>query len=354
MQKIKFLLCLILCLGFLGCTQDDVATNNNAVVTTNLNVEVPEQEDVSGTPDEDFAVEINVKDKVYFGHTFMPDNYNTEGPRVVEINMSGEVVWEYLLPEDLKSYTNPGLDAELLENDNFLLTLPRYGIQEITRDGEVVWEHLDSKISHDADRLANGNTLYVYGAKDKKEDAQVKEVNTNGELVWSWSAKDDFLKEPYQDIDNDGWTHTNAAVRLKNGNTLISPRNFNCLVEVNPAGETVRILGADFLEEAHDPEELENGNILVADHGRPQSVVEFNPNTDEIVWEFIMPEKKTWPIRDANRLPNGNTLITGTSVLAEVTADDTLVWELRLQNVDWDDPNRAPTHGFFKAERINP
>ena len=114
--------------------------------------------------------------------------------------MLGEVIWQYVLPEDFKPYTNPGPDVELLSNGNILFVLPGKGVVEINRSGDVVWSHMDAKISHDADRLPNGNTLYAYGNRDETEDAQAKEVTTLGEFVWAWYAKEDFNKEPYRDM----------------------------------------------------------------------------------------------------------------------------------------------------------
>ncbi|MFC1957879.1 hypothetical protein ACFLX0_03595 [Chloroflexota bacterium] len=39
---------------------------------------------------------------------------------------------------------------------------------------------MTSKISHNADRLPNGNTIFVWGFPDQIDDAQVTEVNSEG------------------------------------------------------------------------------------------------------------------------------------------------------------------------------
>ncbi|MFA4980802.1 MAG: hypothetical protein WC589_25050, partial [Sphingobacterium sp.] len=57
------------------------------------------------------------------------------------------------------------------------------------------------------------------------------------------------------------------------------------------------------------------------------------------------------PARDANRLPNGNTLITGTSAIIEVTPGGEIVWSLKLKNIEFT-KKTAPQKGFYKAERI--
>ena len=97
------------------------------------------------------------------GTTFLPDLHDSQRPRIVEVNMRGEVVWEYIIPDALKQYINPGLDVEVLSSGNILFVLPRNGVYEIDSSGTVVWSYLDTKVSHDADRLSNGNTLIVWG-----------------------------------------------------------------------------------------------------------------------------------------------------------------------------------------------
>lgn len=302
--------------------------------------------------DPDIKVEKYVPAKAWNGTTLLADNHRRERPRIIEVDMQGKIVWEYEIPLSLRQYTNPGFDVEPLPNNNVLFALPGNGIYEIDRQGTVVWSLLDPKVSHDVDRLPNGNTLYVYGNNDTKTDPQVKEVDKSEKIVWSWYAKDEFDKPPYKDVYEQGWTHTNAVTRMKNGNTLISPRNFGCLVEVDPQGTVIKIIGEDYLVHQHDPEVLPNGNILVANHDNPHEILEIDSTTEEIVWRFAILHRRTWPVRDANRLPNGNILITGTMHLFEITPDKELVWLLELKNVTFRSPREAPALGFYKAERI--
>ena len=57
-------------------------------------------------------------------------------------------------------------------------------------------------------------------------------------------------------------------------------------------------------------------------------------------------------IHNPNKAWNGNILITGTTVLLEITPDKEIVWRLILKNVPFRSPKEAPALGFYKAERI--
>jgi hypothetical protein len=302
-------------------------------------------------PDPAFVVDMYVPGKAWEGTTLFADNHDPARPRIVEVNMGGEVTWEYDLPEELKTFINPGEDVELLPTGNLLVLFPRKGVYEITRGKEVAWKYLDPKVSHDADRLPDGNTLIAFGAGDTPEDLQVKEVNPRGEIVWSWRAKDAFNREPYLGISNEGWTHTNAVTRLPNGNTLVSPRNFNLLVEVDRSGKVVRTIGEGLIESQHDPEVQPDGNILMINQALPMSAIEMAPN-GTIPWRLVIPDPNAYPARDANRLPNGNTLVTGVDRILEVTPDKELVWRLRLKDIVFTDKLLAKSQGFYKAERV--
>jgi len=315
-------------------------------------VTIPEEKPMTrGIVDSDLVIEVYDKNKAMDGTTLLPDNRNSDKPKIIEVNMLGEIIWEYDIPQELKKYTNPGFDVELLSNNNILFVLPGNGVYEIDRNKNIVWSYKTTKISHDADRLLNGNTLFVFGNNDLMSDAQVIEINPAGEIVWSWYARDYFNKEPYQSIKDQGWTHTNAVSRLSNGDTLISTRNFNMVVEVNQNGEVVKTIGEGLMTEQHDPILLENGNLLFANHGTPEKAVEINQN-ENIVWEFEISDPKQWPTRDANRLPNGNTLITTTTKIVEVSKDKEIVWALAIKDVSKFIGQVSAGLGFYKAERI--
>jgi hypothetical protein len=304
-----------------------------------------------GTVDPDIVVDVYQSDKAWAGTTLLVDNHSHVTSRIIEINMLGEIIWQYMIPADLKNFTNPGFDAEVLANNNILFVLPGKGVYEIDRSGKTVWSYLTAKISHDADRLSNGNTIYVFGNNDQKSDAQVTEVNPAGQTVWQWYARDYFDVAPYSTVSSEGWTHTNAITRLDNGNTLISLRNFNFVVEVDPSGAVVAKYGEDVFVTQHDPVLLPNGDLLVANQDHPHQALELNLATGEVVWKSLPADVTNIPVRDADRLPNGNILVTGSTRIYEVTPDNVIVWELILDGISLSGPDAA-SYGFYKSQRL--
>jgi len=304
-------------------------------------------------PSHDFVIEVYDASRAANGTTLFADLHDKANPRIVEVNMEGDIVWEYRLPDDLKNFVDPGMDVELLPNGNILFVCPLKGVFEVDRSGAIVWSYLNSKVSHDADRLPNGNTLICWGGNDTKDDYQVIEVHPNGTIVWSWQAKPYFNIPPYDSISSQGWTHANAVTRLSNGNTIVNLRNFNLTIEVNVTGHVVWQYDWGSLgQDPHEPEILPNGNLLIALQGDiPYQAVEINRTTGQVVWEYG--RENMIFTRDADRLPNGNTLLVAIvnqrSKIFEVTQDGDIVWELAWGT------GVSPIPGwFYKAQRIIP
>ena len=306
-------------------------------------------------------VDVYDPDKACNGTTLFADLHPGQPPRIVEVDTAGAVVWEFVVPPALSRFRDPGFDVEALPSGNVLFVLPGNGIYEVNRDGQIVWRHLDPEVSHDADRLPSGNTLYVYGDNDDADDLHVKEIDTFGNLVWSWSAGSVF-GTAFLGIDEGGWTHVNAVTRLENGNTLVNLRNFDLTVEVSPTGEVIWSVDWTALFEAtpergtyspHEPEILPDDRLLVClQWDSPYQVVEIDRKTGDLIWSYFRDGLRT--TRDADRLPNGNTLIVGVlelsdeSVIFEITPAGEIVWELKLVDV----PVGRRPGWFYKAQRI--
>ena len=295
---------------------------------------------------EKYVIEVYKPDKAYTGTTIFGDTSNTNKPLIVEVDMAGKVQWSYKIPSSLarSGRAGMGMDVEWIpKSDNILYTFPFSGVYEVNRNKKTVWSYRGSA-SHDADRLPNGNTLVVWGWGEDSKKPEVYELDPKGNFVWEWHAEE-HVKNLIQHRSNHGFTHTNAAVRLKNGNTLISLRNFFTLVEVDPSGKIVWKL-ENLFKNPHDPEELPSGNILVNTRG-PQVIKEYN-KSGEIVWQNQPEDADT--IRYNHKLPNGNIIFAERRKIVEITTDGEVVWRLRLNGVSTSKEDKG--RWFYKAERI--
>lgn len=209
---------------------------------------------------------------------------------------------------------------------------------------EVLYERYDYTETaaewHDADRIDKNRFVVA----DMVED-QVFIVNTKTELIeWMWDAQADYPIEEGGQFPRD-WAHINDVEYIENegdemdGNIMVSMRNQDQVVFIDPEEGLQEdwTLGAEddynMLFEQHNPDyiPLEDGGpaIIVADseNGRVQ---EFQREDGEWIrtWEWS-DERMQWP-RDADRLPNGNSLITdshGNRVI-EVNPNGEIVWEI--------------------------
>jgi hypothetical protein len=276
-----------------------------------------------------YRVVTAVEGKVAPGRVAFVD---TMGRRIVEMDRAGKVTWSWPIPGsvvgggDLRS----GADLEWVRaDDTFLLVVPFRGVFRVNRAGKVVWQHLTSKISHDADLLANGNVLYVHGW-DSRSDAQAYEVDPGGKIVWSWSAAgkvDPSWHRPVTIERRPSYAHTNAAVRLPNGDTLISLRNFNRVVRVTPEGEIRRVFGP--IPRVHEPTLRPDGTFVASPHTRDHDrvIIAVKGEGRRDLFKNALGIK---PIRTVEPLSNGNYLLTGGEEIVEIDGEGSVVWHVAI------------------------
>jgi hypothetical protein len=252
----------------------------------------------------------------------------------------------------------------------------------------------DGTLHHDFVRLPNGNTLCNVWETISCEEAIaagrradqttergvavdiIYEIDPNGQVVWKWNSWDhrgmnskDHLDVNYITYvlpehaqNNPDWTHFNdvdydpATDRI-----MVDSREFGELYIIdhktgdilyrwgNPsaygAGDppTLTTPGEQILFGPHDAHWIKEklpgaGNILIFNNGWARapitysSVIEMNPDTSEIVWEYKSNSENGFSshhISGAQRLPNGNTLICSgnNGHIFEVTAEKEVVWE---------------------------
>ncbi len=235
---------------------------------------------------------------------------------------------------------------------------------------------------HDADRLDNGNTAIVDMGNDR---AFV--VNPEGEIVWKWNATErigpgsDFWNNHVPDAEKDrlepvhpeaDWTHINDIDAVRGDNLLLSIRNFDVILEVEgETGDIVNVTGTPgdgLIDEQHDPNHLGGPDTMLVADSVNNRVIEIDPATGDRLWEYTGTDRRLqWP-RDADRLPNGNTLIVDSRNfrVLEVNATGHVVWEYSLeirQGIVYDadrvglaeEPDNVPdARSFPETETVGP
>jgi len=303
---------------------------------------------------------IGVQAKGWFG--------NDNGTAIV-VNPDGETVWEYD-PPDSRVF-----DVEALENGNVLASVATVETEDCpdrVAGGDrcvhnrvveldypnttVVWSYEwwdvypEHHEVHDADRLATGETAIVDMGNNRAFT-----VDREGRITWQWNATEHLSEGTpfFEEYVPDGsaeefrkggpetdWTHMNDVDRLESGNYQLSIRNFDVVIEVDPeTNEIVDVIGAPTrhrtMNEQHNPMRIESdGTLLVADSENDR-VVEVDTETEEIVWRYDgtgSGELLQWP-RDADRLPNGNTLVTDSRNfrVLEVGPNGSVVWRYEMK-----------------------
>jgi hypothetical protein len=184
---------------------------------------------------------------------------------------------------------------------------------------------------HDVDRIDDDRLL----VGDIYQD-QVYVVNTTTDITtWRWDAQDDFpITEggPYP-VD---WAHLNDVERLPDGRYMVSLRNQDQIVFLNESGPMESwTLGAEdnysVLYEQHNPDYIprEHGGpaVVIADSLNDR-VVEYQRENGEWQQTWVWNDSETIWTRDADRLPNGHTLVADTNGnrVVEVNRFGEVIW----------------------------
>ncbi|WP_336024452.1 aryl-sulfate sulfotransferase [Halobellus salinisoli] len=277
------------------------------------------------------------------GYTFQGNTNPKKPARLVSVDERGNLEWVH---DDRVGGDAWFFDVDPMPNGNLLVSSPRAGdtlVFELDPDTqERVWEQrFDMTDTHDVaylgdDRIAIANMRQWNESADRSDDRIVVYNRSTEEFTWEWYFRNHY--PPSTDGGyNDDWSHVNDVDKIDDDRLLLSPRNFDQAIVVDmETKEIVERLGSDqeydVLREQHNPDWLlsENGTptILVAD-SENNRIVEYAKEDGEWVrtWE-VGSESLNWP-RDADRLPNGNTLVTDTlnHRVMEITPTGEVVWE---------------------------
>jgi hypothetical protein len=248
-------------------------------------------------------------------------------------------------------------DADPLPDGNLLVTSTNpQGTVVFSYDpaaGEVAWyEQLPYHDTHDVD-LINGDQLLVANMRQYENgvsnDRLLVYDRPSDEVVWEWTFHEHYPNSTDGGFRAD-WSHVNDVDKVDEGRYLASPRNFDQVILVNRSTEEIEYrLGSDDdhdrLFEQHNPDFFidEDGTptILVADSENDRAVeFAYRNGSWEEVWSV---GGFNWP-RDADRLPNGNTLVADSlnHRAVEITPEGEVVWEVYAAWAPYDAERGAP------------
>lgn len=221
--------------------------------------------------------------------------------KVVEIDPKlKQIVWSY---DSAKANGNEGKRVEVhsfqpLPNGNVMIAESGAArIIEVDRTGKLLKEtrlkiehpnaHTDTRLVR---KLASGNYLVCH-----EGDGTLREyAGDDGRIVWEYEVPL-FGKQPRGGHGPEAFGNKAfAAVRLENGNTLITTGNGHGVIEVTPQKEVVwqieqNSLPGITLAWVTTLEVLPSGNYVLGNcHAGPGQplLVEIEPKTKKVVWQF--------------------------------------------------------------------
>jgi hypothetical protein len=259
--------------------------------------------------------------------------------------------------------------AYLYENGDILALFENILLIKLDKDSNLLWVGEVERTHHHMQVREDGGILVLATKKGRMlkrinetrkviEDSYV-ELDREGRFVRRRSLLQSFERSPFaamlEVMPREGELfHTNTIQILdgslehvsgvfKQGNILVSALLLNTIAIIDvPTNRVVWAFNGfenKFWNGMHEPVLLDNGNMLVFanhKHGagviRESKVLEFDPFTSEIVWQYE--GDKDHPFYSTTcgtcqRLPNGNTLITESDNgrAFEVTRAGKIVWE---------------------------
>jgi hypothetical protein len=216
---------------------------------------------------------------------------------------------------------------------------------------------------HDVERLPSGELVLT-----DMDAERIFTIDDEGETTWEWRASD-FYDAP-DDPTRTDWLHINDVDFIGEDRFLVSVRNANQLLVVERGEGVVEVINEDtddsddgdctglgqlsdtdgdgdvrcgdpdLLDHQHNPQWLGEDAVLVAD-SENNRVVELHRSEDgwEEAWTLRRAEGVafSWP-RDADRLSNGNTLITDSANqrIVEVNESGATVWSYRTPLIPYE------------------
>jgi hypothetical protein len=269
--------------------------------------------------------------------------------------------------------------ARLLANGHVIAIFDGLGMIEVDADSQLVWSRANGA-HHDLDVAEDGRIFVLTRAAQLLPEINpgtpiledfIEILDAKGQLLRKLSLLEAFERSPWADLARARYAqggdlfHINTLTLLagriaerlpafRAGNVLISSFPMHVIAVVDLDREAVVWLQSGSYRSQHDPQVLDNGNLLLFDNRggnrgdvRASAVLELDPKSGDERWAYRgepAGEFYSSTCGTAQRLENGNTLITESDRgrAFEVTPAGRVVWQYR-------NPHRAGPDGRFIA-----
>lgn len=246
--------------------------------------------------------------------------------------------------------------VRLLEDCSILGIALGRSVVEYDWDGNEVWRFSSEDMlpHHDVIRLANGNTMLIVSAENKRTD-NLLEVDRDGNVVWEWRSVEHLaFYEPGLATRRGDLTHINSVQelppnrlagggdkRFRRGNLMISARSLNAVFVIDRKTKEVVWIYDTELDLQHEALMIGSGStgsgrIQIFNNGyrrtyeyRKSVILEIDPADDSVTWRYRSDDFYSPTGGVEQPLPNGNVLIGSTrgGRAFEVTRKGQIVWE---------------------------
>ncbi len=331
------------------------------------------------------------KAKAYDGFTLFT---SVHAQKALLISMDGQILHEWHIPFSEIWENPPHIEFKIAEdfilwgkahmypNGDLVTTIGGfgdtpwgYGLVKMDKDSNLIWKYAEH--AHHDVNVGSDDKIYtlihdftseqIPGMKLKLPflDDSIVVLSPDGHELNRVSISKAFSNSDFSSVLNvveekknswDPWHTNNVDILdeemakhfpfLKPGQVLVSMRNIDTLAAIDMDKKQVvwAVTGPWHMQ--HDPDFLKNGNILLFDNrgnfgtGGASRIIEFNPMTMEIVWQYAGNEQNIFStgVKGVQQmLPNGNVLISESmrGRIFEVTREKEIVWE-------FSSPFRAP------------
>ena len=333
---------------------------------------------MTGTiPGKVFSVRKDAVDTTAFSGYILLRRFYVSGADAL-VNNKGEIVWYHLYDTAIRrpiSYTSQGTflsiydSAVIRETDISGKTLLDIDMEKLGQPErfhhEVIYDGEGNILSLSVDS-AKRDLRRFGGKKDQflRADGIVK-MNKQGKILWKWSLLDDHDPNQFPDSVNirDIWGHANAMVLDKDGNYLVSFRDFSQVWKIDAtSGKVIWKLGkgGDFKmpKEAwfirqHTISWTKDGDLIMFDNGERR----VRPNSRVVVLRLDQGKKEasivnliTLPLGYSSYRMGSAQKLNDTDFLVCVTRKNaTLLIVDKDGNIKW---KAVADHASYRAEMI--